>query len=121
MGAMRAAQRRWELALALLALAGATALAPLHTSCLLSAGVQLSSRAVVADSPCLPRAYNAGLAGADLSRPGGAGHALLFRDHGVVIENFNDLGKYHHTSAARPVPAALSESHFPAPPVRLHL
>ncbi|KAL4422517.1 hypothetical protein ABPG75_008714 [Micractinium tetrahymenae] len=31
------------------------------------------------------------LAAADVSRPGGAGHALLFRDHGVVIENFKDL------------------------------
>ena len=30
--------------------------------------------------------------GADLSRPGGAGHALLFRDHGIKIENFRDLG-----------------------------
>ena len=27
-----------------------------------------------------------------MSRPGGAGHALLFRDHGVVLENFKDIG-----------------------------
>ncbi|PRW20453.1 concanavalin A-like lectin glucanase [Chlorella sorokiniana] len=30
-------------------------------------------------------------AAADISRPGGAGHALLFSDHGVVIEGFKDL------------------------------
>ncbi|PSC70155.1 concanavalin A-like lectin glucanase [Micractinium conductrix] len=30
-------------------------------------------------------------AAADVSRPGGAGHALLFRDHGVVLPNFKDL------------------------------
>lgn len=28
-----------------------------------------------------------------MSRPGGAGHALLFRDNGVVFENFKDLGE----------------------------
>lgn len=32
-------------------------------------------------------------AAADISRPGGAGHALLFSDHGVVIEGFKDLGE----------------------------
>lgn len=32
-----------------------------------------------------------GLVCGDISRPGGAGHALLFRDHGVVIEDFKDL------------------------------
>lgn len=30
-------------------------------------------------------------AAADVSRPGGAGHALLFRDHGVLLSPFNDL------------------------------
>ncbi|KAL4421057.1 hypothetical protein ABPG77_001352 [Micractinium sp. CCAP 211/92] len=39
----------------------------------------------------LALALSASLAAADVSRPGGAGHALLFRDHGVVIENFKDL------------------------------
>lgn len=34
----------------------------------------------------------AGVCLADVSRPGGAGHALQFRDHGVVLENFKDLG-----------------------------
>ena len=38
-------------------------------------------------------ALHAPLAAADVSRPGGAGHALLFRDHGVVIENIKDLGE----------------------------
>lgn len=33
----------------------------------------------------------AGFAAADLSQAGGAGHSLIFRDHGVVIENFSDL------------------------------
>lgn len=28
-----------------------------------------------------------------MSRPGGAGHALLFRDYGIVIEPFNDLAQ----------------------------
>ena len=31
-------------------------------------------------------------AAADVSRPGGAGHALLFRDHAVVLDNFTALG-----------------------------
>jgi hypothetical protein len=33
--------------------------------------------------------HGAGFVGADVSRPGGAGHALLFRDNGVVLENFS--------------------------------
>lgn len=38
--------------------------------------------------------------GADVSRPGGAGHALLFRDYGVVIEPFNDLATDEFTFEA---------------------
>jgi len=37
---------------------------------------------------------------ADISRPGGAGHALLFRDHSVKIENFQDLGSNEFTFEA---------------------
>jgi cysteine-rich repeat protein len=36
----------------------------------------------------------------ELSKPGGAGHALLFRDHGVVIEDFQDLGENELTFEA---------------------
>lgn len=36
----------------------------------------------------------------DVSKPGGAGHALLFRDNGVVIENFMDLGENELTFEA---------------------
>lgn len=38
--------------------------------------------------------------GSDVSRAGGAGHALLFRDNGVLIENFNDLGEDEFTFEA---------------------
>lgn len=45
--------------------------------------------------PPLP-AHSAALllapAAADVSRPGGAGHALLFKDNGVVLRGFKDLG-----------------------------
>lgn len=38
--------------------------------------------------------------GSEVSRPGGAGHALLFRDNGVLIENFNDLAEDEFTFEA---------------------
>ena len=63
--------------------------------------------------PALPAAGLALLAAAlpaaaDVSRPGGAGHALLFADHGVLIEGFKDLGE----SAA----AALTSARWPQRP-----
>jgi cysteine-rich repeat protein len=36
----------------------------------------------------------------ELSRPGGAGHALLFRDNGIIVENFSDLGESEFTFEA---------------------
>lgn len=42
---------------------------------------------------CLALAIMVGGALGDLSRSGGGGHALQFRDHGVLIENFRDLGE----------------------------
>ena len=78
-------------------------------------------------------ATHAGLcwrAAADVSRPGGAGHALLFRDHGVVLPNFKDLGEHWwwwehgldatrgQRAAARRAPAAFCRAAPPAcPPV----
>lgn len=52
-----------------------------------------SSGSLIPSGLALALTLSASLAAADVSRPGGAGHALLFRDHGVVIENFKDLGK----------------------------
>lgn len=38
--------------------------------------------------------------GSEVSRAGGAGHALLFKDNGVLIEGFNDLGEEEFTFEA---------------------
>ena len=34
-----------------------------------------------------------GLCAGQVSQPGGAGHALLFKDHAIVLENFKDLSE----------------------------
>ena len=60
-----------------------------------------------------PPARAALLACADVSRPGGAGHALLFADNGLLLENFRGLGETAGRAGAGAVPSAAA-----APPCR---
>ncbi len=49
---------------------------------------------------CVILLLSSSVLGSEVSRAGGAGHALLFKDNGVLIEGFNDLGEEEFTFEA---------------------